>query len=106
MVGSWVPDCGGLSGEGEGVGAEHDAQGLDPGEVAGAVVGADADKPGVDVEVGVRDEGEVVVGLAVEVEHYAVAANEAGVVARRPVAFAVWFPGCTRVSVRMHTCIS
>lgn len=67
MVGGWVPDGGTVSREG-------DAEGLDPGEVAGAVGWADADEAGVDVEVGVGDECEVVVGLAVEVEHYAVVA--------------------------------
>jgi DNA-binding IclR family transcriptional regulator len=55
---------------------EADADGLDPGEVAahGGVVLAD--EVGVHVEVSVRDDAEVLVLLAVEVEVVAVAARD------------------------------
>ena len=61
--------------------AEGDAQRLHPGEVAveGRVVVAD--EVGVDVEVGVGDDAEVLVLLAVEVEGVSVAAGEARVAA-------------------------
>jgi hypothetical protein len=62
-------------------GAEGDAQGLHPREVAFQVRVVVADEVGVDVEVGVGDDAEVLVFLAVEVEGVAVAAGEARVAA-------------------------
>lgn len=61
--------------------AVQEAEGADPGEVAGAAGGAEADEASVDVEVDVGDEREVVIFLAVEEEDAAVTADEARVVA-------------------------
>ncbi|KAB8085381.1 hypothetical protein EE612_008203, partial [Oryza sativa] len=66
----------------EAVVGEADAEGLDPGEVAAHGGVALADEVGVDVQVGVGDDAEVVVLLAVEVEVVAVAAGEPRVTAR------------------------
>lgn len=76
-----VPGGGLGSAEEEVVAVEEDAEGLDPGEVAGEVGVAFADEVGVDVEVLVGDQAEVGVLLAVEVERYPVATHEAGVLA-------------------------
>jgi hypothetical protein len=66
-----------------GFGGEEHAEGLDPGEVALQLRVVVADEVGVDVEVPVGDDAEVLVSLAVEVEVVAVAAGEARVAARR-----------------------
>jgi hypothetical protein len=65
-----------------GFGGEEHAEGLDPGEVALQLRVVVADEVGVDVEVPVGDDAEVLVSLAVEVEVVAVAAGEARVAAR------------------------
>jgi len=62
--------------------SEADAELLDPGEVAPHARVALADEVGVDVQVGVGEDAEVLVPLAVEVEVVAVAAGEAGVASR------------------------
>lgn len=61
--------------------AVQEAEGVDPGEVAWAAGGAEANEASVDVEVDVGDEREVVIFLAVEEEDSAVTADEARVVA-------------------------
>jgi len=66
----------------EAVVGEADAERLDPGEVAPHARVALADEVGVDVQVGVGEDAEVLVPLAVEVEVVAVAAGEAGVASR------------------------
>jgi hypothetical protein len=88
VVGGGVPLGGRGGAEVEGVvvlrsGEEEDAEGLDPGEVALQLRVVVADEVGVDVEVPVGDDAEVLVSLAVEVEVVAVAAGEARVAARR-----------------------
>lgn len=52
---------------------------MDPGEVSGPALGPEANEASVDMEVSVGDEGKVLVPLAVEVENYAVSADEARV---------------------------
>ncbi|GER54516.1 adenosine monophosphate-protein transferase FICD homolog, partial [Striga asiatica] len=61
---------------GEVVGPEAEAQGLNPGVVSGPARGPVAYEAGVDMEVFVRDECEVLIFLAVEVEDTAVRADE------------------------------
>ena len=68
-----------VGGDGEGVGAEDEAERLHPREVASAAWRALADEVGVDVEVGVGDEAEVLVHAPVEVEGHAVPAHNLGV---------------------------
>jgi hypothetical protein len=77
-----VPLDGLASADVEAVVAEGDAECLYPreGTVVGGVVVAD--EVGVDVEIGVRDEAEVLVPPTVEVEGDAVAACEARVTTR------------------------
>ena len=54
---------------------------MDPREVTGTASRAVADETGVDLEVAVREERKVLVGLAVEVEDLTVSTHEAGVIA-------------------------
>lgn len=82
--------------EREGFRVEENAEGLDPGVVPGPSLRPETDKAGVDLEVEVGDQAEVLVLLAVEVEDDAVAADEPRVQARRAEAVAVWFPVYSR----------
>lgn len=81
VVGAAVPGGSGGGGDGDGVLAEEDAKGLDPRVVVSAAGGAEADEAGIDLEAGVGDEREVLVRLAAEVEHDAIAADEPRVLA-------------------------
>ncbi|GJN14057.1 hypothetical protein PR202_gb00833 [Eleusine coracana subsp. coracana] len=65
----------------EAVVGEADAEGLDPGEVAAHGRVALADEVGVDVEVGVGDDAEVLVLLSVKIEVVAVTTGEAWITA-------------------------
>lgn len=62
--------------EREGVGAEDNAEGLNPGVIPGSSLGTETDEAGVDLEVGVGYQAEMLVFLAVEVEHDSVSADE------------------------------
>ena len=82
----------GPGGDGQLVGAEHDAQRLHPRKVARAALWALADEMRVDVDVGVGDEAKVLVLATVEVEDDAVAAHDLGVAAHATPLLAI---GCT-----------
>jgi hypothetical protein len=79
LVDSIVPLAHALGSDGEGMRSEDEAEGLHPREVADAAFGALADEVRVDVEVGVGDEAEVLVGASVEVEGDPVTAHDLGV---------------------------
>lgn len=101
VVGSGVPGWGGDSGDGEGVGAEADAEGLYPGEVEAAARGAEADETGVDLEVRVGDERKVAAGVAVEVEDGAVGPDEPGVLAAGALVVTIGRTSCMHACSRM-----
>ena len=82
--------------DGEDVGVEEDAQGLNPCEVTRSAGGAVAGEPGVDLEVAVGDKAEMLVALSVEVEYNAVSADETRIVAHCTRAIAVWLTICTQ----------
>lgn len=65
---------------------------MDPSEVAHSVRGPVADEPGVDLEVAVRDQGEVLIASPMEVEDCAVCTDESRVVARGPDTVAARLP--------------
>ena len=73
----------------EGVGVEHYSERLHPRVVAGAPRRPGADEVRIDVEVVVRDNGEVAALGAVEVEHHSVPTNKAWVVAQGTEAVAL-----------------
>jgi hypothetical protein len=76
VVHAVVPFRHGFRRHGERVGSEDEAESLHPREVARAALRALADEVGVDVEVAVGDEAEVLVLAAVEVEHHTIASHD------------------------------
>ena len=73
------------------MGGEDEAESLHPREVARTALGPFANEVGVDVEVTVGDEAEILVLAAVEIEHHAIPAHDAWVPAHATVLFAVGF---------------
>ena len=92
------PSCDLASGDGEFVGVGDEGERLHPGEITEAIERAEADEVGVDVEIGVGDEAEVLVLATVEVEHDAVSADDLWVTAHRPILPAI---RCTQLHNRV-----
>lgn len=82
--------------DGESMGVVHDTEGLYPCEVTGSSLGSEADEAGVDLEVSIGDQAEVLVLLSMEVEDNTVATNETGVVAAGSYAVAFGLSTCRK----------
>lgn len=78
----FIVPCGGFGGlKGEGVRVEEEATGLNPSEVPGSTSWPVAYEPSIDLDDPVRDQAEVLVALAMEVEYDAVSSDEARIIA-------------------------
>ncbi len=60
---------------------EKDSKGLNPSVVTGSTSRPVANEVTIDLEVAIRDQAEMLIALAMEVEDYAISTDEAGIIA-------------------------